>query len=1035
MSILSMGQGGLLSSGGYMPNSIHSFPEPWLDMASTAMPETMQLALRWCVLPGTPIELADLSLKPIEKIQAGDGVLTRGGTHERVVCTSNRPYRGEIVEFCFDGLGNKLPLRVTTNHNVWRIRTPRLKPNRCNISLDNAEKVQAGDVQVGDYFATPLPKRGPRKTARFHGWLLGMYLAEGCMVRDDGKIKAVKFTLGQKDEELGIVQRLAQEIADGTGKWERIYTPPSRPDVRTITSCDAELPDWCFERGGEYSGHKCLSEEVLSYSDETILDIIGGWIDGDGCTDIRDDNFKCVTAVTTSYNLAYQLQRLANCVGMTPSLSQRKIGKFNNHEEFSSFGYALSFGKKDYARLAKHSLKVANALVKTGSCTNKKAGKRGCFIADGYVFRRVNSVKRVEYDGPVHNFEVANDHSYIAGGVTVSNCEFIVQANGTYFRALDRVLAYFITDIEIEGSNEDGIDDKKKEEIYDYLMDEIGILDQIHIAGLNYMVYGNNFTSLLVPFRRYLSCRKCHLELQLKQVVENDIFKFTWADFDFNATCPRCQYSGVWDHIDRRGGSESQLIVKHWSPHEMELLWDPYTDDVKYIWKIPEDYRKCIREGKLFHLERANWEIIQAVKNNRHLLFSDDIVYHMKEATLAGIRNRGWGISRVLSNFRQAWYVQVLHRYNEAIALDYVIPFRLITPAPGPGSGDQARDTLLNLNMGGYMGAINRMLAKRRRDPAGWHTLPFPVQYQALGGDANQLAPRDLLDQGLEVLLNNVGVPVELYKGSLQTQAAPAALRLFESQWSHLTHVLNGYVNFIMRRVGMLQSWEHVTAKLVKVTHADDLQRSMAKLQLMMGGQISKETGLATIGVKFRDETRRKNEEAEFEAEQQEKSTERMEQKATMSQMGQPQQPGMPAGAPGMPPGGDPSQGGDPTQGTAYAGAIAAQPTQPTQPTTPQEMQQKANQLAQQILAMPESQKDSELIQLKKSDPTMHSLVTSLIEDIRRKAQTAGGAQVMAQQFGKQGMALPRWLFKENWEPIYPEDNQPMRKYPRSVLV
>jgi hypothetical protein len=61
----------------------------------------------------------------------------------------------------------------------------------------------------------------------------------------------------------------------------------------------------------------------------------------------------------------------------------------------------------------------------------------------------------------------------------------------------------------------------------------------------------------------------------------------------------------------------------------------------------------------------------------------------MREDALAGVRNRGWGISRVLANFRQAWYVQVLHRYNEAIALDYVIPFRLITPprvtrAPAP---------------------------------------------------------------------------------------------------------------------------------------------------------------------------------------------------------------------------------------------------------------------------------------------------------------------------------------------------------------
>jgi hypothetical protein len=57
--------------------------------------------------------------------------------------------------------------------------------------------------------------------------------------------------------------------------------------------------------------------------------------------------------------------------------------------------------------------------------------------------------------------------------------------------------------------------------------------------------------------------------------------------------------------------------------------------------------------------------------------------------------------------------------------------------------------------------------------------------------------------------------------------------------------------------------------------------------------------------------------------------------------------------------------------------------------------------LAQQILQLPESQKDSELIKLKRSDQHMHSLVSSIIDDIRQQAKTQGGAQVMAQQFGQ----------------------------------
>ena len=62
--------------------------------------------------------------------------------------------------------------------------------------------------------------------------------------------------------------------------------------------------------------------------------------------------------------------------------------------------------------------------------------------------------------------------------------------------------------------------------------------------------------------------------------------------------------------------------------------------------------------------------------------------------------------------------------------------------------------------------------------------------------------------------------------------------------------------------------------------------------------------------------------------------------------------------------------------------------------------------LAQQIMAMPESQKDSTLIQLKKEDRTMHALVSSHIEEFRRQAAAQGQDQVLQQQFGKQAVTL-----------------------------
>lgn len=614
-------------------------------------------------------------------------------------------------------------------------------------------------------------------------------------------------------------------------------------------------------------------------------------------------------------------------------------------------------------------------------------------------------------------------------------CEYIALSNGTYRQALDRILSYFITDIEVGGKD---VGDDEKEQWKSFFEEDLDYRNVLHIAGLDCGVYGNGFISVLPSFRRYLSCPTCYFEAPLRKIYNEPVFRFHWTNFEPHATCPKCKASGRWHMIDRRSGENGGFYVKRWNPHEMELLWDPLTDQTAYIWRIPEDYRKMIREGHLYHLERATREVIQAVKNNNYILFDKDVVYHMKEDSLAGVRNRGWGISKVLTNFRQAWYVQVLHRYNEAIGLDYIIPFRLITPAPGDkGAGT---DPLLNQNLGGMAAQVHAMLRRRRRDPATWNFLPFAVQYQALGGDAQQLAPTELLQQGVDTLLNNIGIPAELFKGSLTIQAAPVALRLFEATHSSVPHNLNGLLRFIVRQVSQILGWEKATIRLTRVTHADDMNRQQAKLQLMMGGQVSQTTGLKSIGLDFKEETDRMMDDQRFQAEEQAKLQEEMQQSATMEQLAQPPQPGQP-GAPGAPgagsPGGAGAQqaapggaGGDPSQQAAGPMGMAAQsvvanlPAQPNEEITPEELQSRAQYVATQLMGMPESQKDSEMRKLKSMDPTLHSLVKSIMDDMRRQAQLQGGQQVMAQQFGKQGAA--------DWERIIRALPRPGR---RSIIV
>jgi hypothetical protein len=591
--------------------------------------------------------------------------------------------------------------------------------------------------------------------------------------------------------------------------------------------------------------------------------------------------------------------------------------------------------------------------------------------------------------------------------------EFLLEANGTYREALRRIVSYFITDVEIIDDGDKKVGKAERDQYLTFLNDVLGIKNVLHTVAMDYLCYGNSFTSVMMPFRRYLACKKCGLELPLRKVVNTPQFKFAWQDYDFRASCPHCKYTGQWRHIDRRSGESGDVKVKRWSPHEIDLLWDPLTEDVTHIWKIPDEYRTQLQKGHLHHIERASWEVLQAVKSNQNLMFDKDVVYHMKEETLAGIKNRGWGFSRVLTNFRQAYYVQILQRYNEAIALDYVIPFRVLTPESRPGGGGpESSDPVHSINLSGFVGRVQSMIAQRAKDPARWNVLPFALDYKALGGDATQLAPKELLDQGIDQLLTSIGMPIDFFKGTLNTQSSPTTLRLMEANWSHLVHKLNVFINKLVKRISTLLGWDPVNARLVRVTVADDLNRQMAKLQLMMGNQISKTTGLSSVGLDYDGEVRRMLEEARIEADEQQRAQKELEQAAQMQEYINAIAPdittqamaSLQGGAQGGGAGAPPGTPGAPGQGpSAVDQFIAQRQNNPNVPITPDELQAQAQTIAQDLMAKDPTARRTELAKLRKSDTTMHQLVTSLMDQMRDQAASQGRQAVLDQQFGGSG--------------------------------
>jgi hypothetical protein len=590
--------------------------------------------------------------------------------------------------------------------------------------------------------------------------------------------------------------------------------------------------------------------------------------------------------------------------------------------------------------------------------------------------------------------------------------EYIYMQHPTFREAQERRISYFLTDIEINAVDTDrtSLGDDDRESRLQILREDMNTLDAIRGLNRDVAAYGNGFISLYEPFTRLLSCRKCRTQYKLEEVWRNSTFAFAFSECKFHMTCPKCDTRGEAKVIDIPEKDPAKCKLHLWSPKEIEIASDLISGESTYYWRIPQDYRQKLMKGSLNELRGANMELISAVAENCKLFeFAPGVIFHQKEPTLSGIRNNGWGISRVFANYREIWFTQLLRCQIESFAVDFVTPLRIICPDVRTGgggmSGGRSTDPFMSSNMGMNVAQMSSMFRNKRLDPATWNFVPFPMRSMLLGGDAAQLIPHELYDQATESLLNATGTPVELYRGTLRLETAMVGLRLFEANNYSLVHANNAFLRWLAKRLEARFNWDAMRLSMKRVTYADDFNVSMMMAQLMMQQQISKDTFFKTLGVDARSESRQVTEETQNEMRQQEKMQREMEQTAFGQQISN----GQVAGAPGgMPPGGAPPGGApgappqDPNQ--AAAGGVGAVPAMdPNIPVSPIEIQQQAQSLAQQLWQMPEAQKDSELRQLAQKNEVLHRATKDALEKLRNQARLAGGEMMKQQQGGGMG--------------------------------
>ncbi len=566
--------------------------------------------------------------------------------------------------------------------------------------------------------------------------------------------------------------------------------------------------------------------------------------------------------------------------------------------------------------------------------------------------------------------------------------ETMYYSNRTFAQAIEYVVSYFTgTDINLLADDEEKANQYKK-----FLVEKLDLKSLLFMIGRDVKVYGNSCISVLAPFKRFLTCDKCGASRPIQSVD----YKFT-LNHGFSFTCGSCgKHTTCLNPDDRPTLQENEIYIKRWPIKQMRIVAHQYGGKPDYFYEVPPQDMQQIQSGNKKYLESVPWALVQSVRSGTLFQFSDNMVHHFSLGNLSDIKMGVWGLPPVIAGFRDAYLAQILKRNNESIALDHMLPIRFVTPASVGAGGDFMK----SVNIGSFGQSVLRSVERARRDPTGWQWMPIPVNYQLLGGEGKAFVVPELLEQAQADFLNGMGVPVELYRKTLSAQTAPFAARLFEAGETHFLHGLQTTLTWIVDRISAILNWVPCEVNLTKPTHADDIERRMLMLQMMMQGVAAEQDVLTLFGLDWKDTFKKRQAEQEFKMRAEKEYMDKMRKAEENEQiMAAPPGamiagPGAPMGAGGMP--GGPNLGGPPMAPpmpvNGVAGPMAAGPSKDLDSFFA-DAQARVNEImATAPLGSP--QRRQILDQIKSQDPNLHAVVKSMLDGITQQAANQGKEQL-----------------------------------------
>ena len=533
-------------------------------------------------------------------------------------------------------------------------------------------------------------------------------------------------------------------------------------------------------------------------------------------------------------------------------------------------------------------------------------------------------------------------------------CEYLYYNCPQIFAALNKFAVYPVTDLKLETDNPTLRVKYKR-----LLEDTIHLKNILIKTSIDRYVYGNSFVSIYFPFRRFLTCPTCGESHNIKFLDYKFRANHKRAEFKFH--CSRCAKSVVALVEDKKIKMPAGINIIRWDPKHIEIEHNQLTNESVYYHSILPELQDRIRKGDRHILNTTPLSFIYTVAQKKMFKFLPGHLYHMKADAPAGIDPR-WGLPPITATIKQFYYVAVLRKANEAIALEHTIPFRVLHPEQPTNSSDPT----ITISIANWINETKLNLKAWRKDPLHLMFSPIPVGVTQVGGQGRALMVTGEITEAENNIIASLGIPREFIYGGLSATGGGVTLRMLENQLLNDTTHLIDEAQWIANQCGKFMGWALINLDLEPFKLVDDVQQKMMLLQAnqVAGGTLFSNTALASMFGR------------DIKQERDQRMQEQLDEQGFQSELNRKLQ--------------------EKQQNLADQARNATAAGQPQQYDQQQIMGQ-ASQIAQQLLSMDPGSKRSQLHELQMEDAVMYACVVQALEQIQTSQEAQARAMTMQQ--------------------------------------